>query len=283
VPTDLVVDASGSGLLTTSLLQAIGQDLPRMTTIGVGLGYTTAIVDVPDDAPNDWKIVLTHSDAPHSSRRGLILPIEGNRWIMTATGRGDDRPPADWPALLTYLRHFVTPTIYEAIRNTKPVGRLVRYGFAESVRRHFDRVEGFPDGLIPIGDAVCRFNPIYGQGMSVAAKEAVLLYDLLAARAATGDALAGLGRLFLAEAQSVIETPWMMAAVPDFAFPETRGERPADLQRSLQFAGALSRLAARDPEVQRLVIEVWHLLKPSSVYQDPELVRRVEAEMAPAA
>jgi 2-polyprenyl-6-methoxyphenol hydroxylase-like FAD-dependent oxidoreductase len=283
VPADLVVDASGSGLLTTSLLQSIGRELPRMTTIGIGLGYTTAIMDVPYDAPDDWKIVLTHADAPHSSRRALILPIEGNRWIMTVAGRGDDRPPSDWPALQAYLRHLVTPTISNAIRHAKPVGRLVRYGFAESVRRHFERVDGFPDGLIPVGDAVCRFNPIYGQGMSVAAKEAVLLHDLLGARAATGDALAGLGRLFLAEAQSLIETPWMMAAIPDFAYPETRGERPADLQRSLLFAGALSRLAARDAEVQRLVVEVWHLLKPSSVYQDPELVRRVEAEMAPAA
>jgi 2-polyprenyl-6-methoxyphenol hydroxylase-like FAD-dependent oxidoreductase len=283
VPADLIVDASGSGLLTTSLLQSVGLGLPRMTTIGVGLGYTTAIMDVPADSPPDWKVVLTHADAPHSSRRALILPIEGNRWIMTVAGRGDDRPPADWPALQTYLRHLVTPTVYNRIRNTKPVGKLVRYGFAESVRRHFEQMDNFPDGLIPFGDAVCRFNPIYGQGMTVAAKEAVLLHDLLAAEATTGDALSGLGHRFLAEAQALIETPWMMAAIPDFAFPETRGERPADLQHSLQFAGALSRLAARDAEVQRLVIEVWNMLKPRSAYQDPEIVRRVEAEMAPAA
>jgi 2-polyprenyl-6-methoxyphenol hydroxylase-like FAD-dependent oxidoreductase len=283
LPADLVVDASGTGQLTTALLTAIGRERPRTTMIGIGLGYTTAIIDVPEDAPSDWKIVLTHADAPRSSRRALILPIEGNRWIMTVAGRGDDRPPGEWAALQAYLRHLTTPTIYNAIRRTTPVGRLVRYGFAESVRRHFDHVADFPDGIIPVGDAICRFNPIYGQGMSAAAKEAVLLHRLLALRAAEPDPLAGLAPLFLDEAQALIETPWMMAAIPDFAFPETRGERPADLQRSLQFAGALSRLAARDAEVQRLVVEVWHMLKPSSVYRDPELIRRVEDEMAHAA
>ena len=73
-----------------------------------------------------------------------------------------------------------------------------------------------------------------------------------------------------------------MAAVPDFAYPDTRGDRPADLERSLQFAAALSRLAVRDGSVQRLAIEVWHMLKPRSAYRDPELIRRVEAEMAAA-
>jgi hypothetical protein len=74
----------------------------------------------------------------------------------------------------------------------------------------------------------------------------------------------------------------MMAAIPDFVFPETRGERPVDLEERLRFAGVLSRVAARDAAVQRLVIEVWHMLRPRSAYQDPELVRLIEEEMAMA-
>jgi hypothetical protein len=92
--------------------------------------------------------------------------------------------------------------------------------------------------------------------------------------------LTGLGQAFLAEAKSLIETPWTMAALPDFAFPETRGDRPADFEHSLRFTGALTRIAARDEAVQRLMVEVWHLLKPHDVYQDPDLVRRVQEEMA---
>jgi hypothetical protein len=74
----------------------------------------------------------------------------------------------------------------------------------------------------------------------------------------------------------------MMAAIPDFAFPDTRGERPLDLEERLRFAGALSRVAARDAAVQRTVVEVWHMLRPRSAYQDPELQRLIEEEMAMA-
>jgi len=137
-------------------------------------------------------------------------------------------------------------------------------------------------GAYPIGDAICRFNPLYGQGMTVASKEAHLLHGKLASRASEYDPLEGLGRAFLAEATPLIETPWMMAAIPDFVFPETHGERPVDLEERLRFAGALSRVAARDAAVQRLVIEVWHMLRPRSAYQDPELVRLIEEEMAMA-
>lgn len=114
--------------------------------------------------------------------------------------------------------------------------------------------------------------------MTVAAKEAVLLGRLLGSCGSQQDPLNGLGRTFLAEATSLIETPWAMAAVPDFAYPNTYGDRPADLERSLRFAGALSRIAARDEAVQRLMVEVWHMLKPRSAYQDPELISRVEEE-----
>ncbi len=276
---DLVVDASGRGQLTKALLQSIGRPLPGETAIGIDLGYTSAILEIADGAPSDWKVLLLHAEVPRSSRRAVMLQIEGDRWMMTAAGRGDDRPPAEWAALLDYLRELPTPTLYNAVRQARPVGELARFGQPESVWRHFERLKAFPDGLIPIGDAICRFNPIYGQGMTVAAKEASLLHRLLGTSATQSDPFAGLAQLFLAEAKSLIETPWMMAAIPDFAFPETRGDRPADLDYSLRFAGALSRIAVRDAAVQRLMVEVWHLLKPRAVYEEPALRQRIEAEM----
>jgi hypothetical protein len=121
------------------------------------------------------------------------------------------------------------------------------------------------------------FNPVWGQGMSVAAEEAVVLRRLLGRG---GDPLARLAPEFFAEAGELIETPWAQAAIPDFALPQTTGQRPPDLERRLKFGGTLSRLAAQDPEVHRLVVEVRHLLKPSSALRD--LVERVEALMAEA-
>jgi 2-polyprenyl-6-methoxyphenol hydroxylase-like FAD-dependent oxidoreductase len=149
------------------------------------------------------------------------------------------------------------------------------------VRRHFEQVEEFPRGLLPIADAICRFNPVYGQGMSVAAMEACLLRRLLDRPAEDGDPIAALAPAFFAEVQALIETPWSVAML-DFAFPDTRGQRPADFETTLRFSRALMQLAAEDPDIHRLTAEVQHLLKPRSVYRDPKLVQRVLAKMAEA-
>jgi hypothetical protein len=80
----------------------------------------------------------------------------------------------------------------------------------------------------------------------------------------------------------LIEAPWMLAAVSDFAFPETQGQCPADLQHSLAFRRALNRLAAGDPAVHKQIFEVQHLISPPSVLREPILVERVRAVMAEA-
>src|SRR5260370_490536 len=111
------------------------------------------------------------------------------------------------------------------------VDGVARYGFAESVWRHFERLDVFHRGLLPIGDAICRFNPVYGQGMSVAALEACLLRGLLE-RLGDGDPIVGLAPAFFAEVQALIETPWSVAIL-DFVFPDTKGPRPADFETTL--------------------------------------------------
>jgi hypothetical protein len=146
------------------------------------------------------------------------------------------------------------------------------------VRRHFDKLGRFPRALIPIGDSVCRFNPIFGQGMSVAAMEAVVLGRLLSARAERADPQDGLVGDYLAEIQECLDAPWA-TAVTDFAYPETRGERPADLASRLEYGAALMRLAAEDAEVHKIVAEVTNLLRPHSALREPALASRVKALM----
>jgi 2-polyprenyl-6-methoxyphenol hydroxylase-like FAD-dependent oxidoreductase len=281
ITADLVIDASGRGALTLGLLQSIGRPLPEETTIGIDLGYATSIFFIPDDAPTDWKGVMTFGQAPQNSRGGLMLPLEGKRWMVTIGGRHGDVPPGDEEGFLTYAKALRTPTIYNAISHAKRLDGVARYGFPESVRRHFERLDGFPRGLLPIGDAICRFNPVYGQGMSVAALEACLLKKLLERLGEDGDPIAGLASTFFAEMQTLIETPWSVAML-DFAFPETRGQRPTDFETTLKFGIALTRLAAEDPAVHKLTLEVQHLLKPRSTYRDPALVQRVLEKMAEA-
>jgi 2-polyprenyl-6-methoxyphenol hydroxylase-like FAD-dependent oxidoreductase len=281
IAADLVVDASGRGALTLALLQSISRPLPEETTIGIDLGYATCVFDIPDDAPTDWKGVMTFGQAPQNSRGGLMLPLEGNRWMATIGGRHGDVPSGDAEGFLTYAQALRTPTIYNAISRAKRLEGVARYGFPESVRRHFERLDIFPSGLLPIGDAICRFNPVYGQGMSVAALEACLLQRLLERLGGDSDPIARLAPTFFAEVQALIETPWSVAIL-DFMFPDTRGQRPADFESTLKFGIALTRLAAEDPAIHKLTAEVQNLLKPRSVYRDPALVERVLAMMPKA-
>jgi 2-polyprenyl-6-methoxyphenol hydroxylase-like FAD-dependent oxidoreductase len=280
LPADLVVDASGHGTLTRGLLESIGHALPKETTIGVDLAYATAVFAIPADAPQDWKGVFSFPHAPQSSRGALLLPLEGERWIVTVAGRHGERPPGDADGFMTYVQQLRTPTIYKAIKHARRLGEIARFGFPMSWYRHYERLETFPRGLLPLGDAVCRFNPVYGQGMSVAAQEARALSQLLAIRAGERDPLEGLAPSFFAAASTLIETPWATAAIPDFAYPDTRGERPADLEQRFKVGLALNKLAAREPAVHKLVAEVQHLLKPRSVYQEPELMQRIRTVMA---
>jgi 2-polyprenyl-6-methoxyphenol hydroxylase-like FAD-dependent oxidoreductase len=281
ITADLVVDASGRGVPTFGLLQSIGHPPPEATTIGIDIGYATSIFSIPDDAPTDWKGVMTFGQAPQNSRGGLMLPLEGNRWMVTVGGRHGDVPPGDEEGFLTYAKALRTPTIYNAISHSKRLDGVARYGFPESIRRHFERLDAFPRGLLPLGDAICRFNPVYGQGMSVAALEACLLKTLLERLGEDGDPIAGLASTFFAEMQTLIETPWSVALL-DFAFPETRGQRPTDFEATFKFGIALTRLAAEDPAVHKLTLEVQHLLKPRSAYRDPALMQRVFEKMAKA-
>lgn len=274
--TGLVADASGRGTPTLELFDAIGLARPEETEIGIDQAYSTAIFERPENAPSIWKGVVVLPSAPSSSRGAFLFPIENNRWIVSLGGNHGDAPPGDMDGYLAFLKGLRTPTIYDAVKDAKPVSGIVRYLLPCSVRRHFERVSSFPSGLLPIGDTVCRFNPVFGQGMSVAAQEAVVLNRLLGAQAE--GRLDGLAQKFFAAIQDVIETPWGVA-INDFAYPATRGERPPDFARRMQYGIALTRLAAEDAAIHKLTVEVANLLKPQSALREPELAERVMALM----
>jgi 2-polyprenyl-6-methoxyphenol hydroxylase-like FAD-dependent oxidoreductase len=274
---DLIVDGSGNGSLTVEFLKATDRRPPTETRIGVNMRYASAFFERVDIG-NDYKGVFTFPDAPEQSRGGLILPAESKRYQVVLIGRGNDIPPVNGDEFMSYARTLPTPSVYNAIKNAKRLTGISPFAFVESRWRHFARVPDFPNGLLPIGDAICRFNPVYGQGMTVALQEANLLFDVL--RRLDGSQLATLAPTFLAKAETLMADPWAMSAIPDFVYPETTGERPADLEDRLNFQRALGRLAVRDAEVYELLTEIRHVLKPLSLLDDPSIVRRVKEEMA---
>ncbi len=282
IPADLVLDASSNGQLTLNLLAAFGLPAPEETTVGIEMGYATTLFEIPPDAPTNWKTAYTLADPPSNRRGALLMTVEGNRWIVSLAGSHDSKPPEDEPGFMEFAQKLRTRTIFNAINGARRCAPIARYVLKASRWRHFENLEKLPIGLIPFGDTICRFNPIYGQGMSVAAKEAVLLRDLLSASAVDNNGLHSVPGEFLAQAQPIIDVPWATATVPDFLDPLTEGNRPDDLDKALEFSTGLMKLAYQDPAIHKLLFEVQYMLKPRSVLRAPEIVERVQAVMAEA-
>lgn len=273
---ELVIDASGAGELTLACLESAELPLPPVTSIGVDQGYTSALFEIPSGGVDDWKACRVTPRYPTSTRSALLLPIEDRRWIVSVGGRRREQPPGDAQGFKAALASLRTPTIAKAVAHTTLIGPVARFGFQDSRRRHFARLAQFPIGLLPLGDAICRFNPIYGQGMSVAAQQAFALRELLAAR----PSLVGLARAYFARCAQLIDAPWELSAIFDLALRSTRGERPPDHQHRLDVMRALFAFAAEDAEMHKLVMEVMHLLKPRTAYHTSPLAPRIAAYLA---
>jgi 2-polyprenyl-6-methoxyphenol hydroxylase-like FAD-dependent oxidoreductase len=275
---DLVVDASGRGNLTLELLDALGFPRPEEIEIGIDQAYSTVIFEKPSNAPSTWKGVIHLPSAPTSSRGAFLFPIEDNKWMVSAGANHGDAPPGDHAGLLEFLKTLRTQTIYDAVKGAKPVVEIARFVLPSSLRRRFEQLQRFPGRLLIIGDGICRFNPVFGQGMSVAAQQAVILDLLLSGRVGDPEVLDGLAPEYFAAIQEVLETPWAVA-MSDFVYAKTRGQRPADFGQRLQYGIALTRLASEDAAIHKLATEVNHLLKPQSALREPEISRRVMERM----
>jgi 2-polyprenyl-6-methoxyphenol hydroxylase-like FAD-dependent oxidoreductase len=282
VDADLVVDSSGRATPTLALLHALSWELPKVTEIGVDITYATAVVKKPADAPSDWKLVITLPDPPAVSLSAVLLPAEGDRWMITVVDYGHKPQLETWGSFLGALKQLVTPTLYNALRSIAPPENLRHYGFPASVWRHFEQLQRLPRGLLPVADSICRFNPVYGQGMSVAAKQARLLQSILEKATTKADPLAAVQADFMAQLESVVQTPWNLSTSADLAFTTTRADRPDNFAESRQFEAALFRAAVADPVVHKALMEVIQLLQPGSLLQEPHIMRRIEAVSAEA-
>jgi hypothetical protein len=206
--------------------------------------------------------------------------MEDGRWIVAIADHGAAERLETWDDFLEASRALTTPTVYNALRYAQPPDGIRHYRFPASIWKHFERLPRLPRGVLPVADGLCRFNPIHGQGMTAAAKQARLLQDVSGAAVTEPDPIAALQAGFMAEVASVLETPWTMSTSADLAFPWTHGERPENYEDVRQFETALFHAVVADPIVHRAMMEVGQLLKPHSLLQEPDIERRIKAAAA---
>jgi len=274
---DLIVDTSGRGSQTPHWLTALGYDTVEESTIKVDVGYATRIYRRPAQSDFDRNVLAIYSTPPDHTRAGVLAPIEDNRWIVTLIGWIRDYPPDDEAAFLAFARSLPQPDLYEAIRDAEPLTPIALHRFPANRRHHYERLPRFPEGFVALGDAVCSFNPVYGQGMTAAALEAAMLNTLLyeqQEKQTRGDII-GFSRRFQKKITPIVNTFWLLAASEDFRYPETQGNRPFGVNLLNSYARRVHELSTFDPQVTLLLYQVLQAIKPPMALFSPPLLMKV--------
>jgi 2-polyprenyl-6-methoxyphenol hydroxylase-like FAD-dependent oxidoreductase len=276
---DLVIDASGRGSQIPQQLRALGFERPAESAVRIDVGYSTCTFRVPSTR-RDWKTLYVVAQPP-AKRGGLILPLEGDRWMCTLVGSHGDHPPTDLAGYLAFAKSLPAPDIYEALRTAEPLSEPVRYGFQAGLRRHYEKLNRFPAGLLVLGDALCSFNPVYGQGMSAASMYADALQNCLRERAALNWSLTDLWRTFFREAARAADRPWQLATGEDFRHSETTGPRGRALRFLHWYTSKVHLAASVSPRVTERFYEVMHLLKPPTAMFTPAIMWKLATRRRP--
>ena len=269
---DLVVDASGRGSRAPAWLAAMGFDEPAEEEVRADVTYTTREFERrPGDLDGALGMIVP-PNAPHETRGAALLAMEGDRWILTLIGMVGDRATADDAGFLAFARSLGAAEIGALAATARPVTDYVTYRFPASVRRRYERLRRFPRGFVVVGDALASFNPIFGQGMTVAAHEALALDAAL--RAGPLDTVAP---RFFPRAARVIDNPWTLAAGEDLRYPQVPGARPLPLRVLHRYIGAVHAASAVDPHVCRAFHRVSNMLDAPPALLRPSVVARVAA------
>jgi 2-polyprenyl-6-methoxyphenol hydroxylase-like FAD-dependent oxidoreductase len=265
---DLVLDASGRASHSPKWLEEWGFGSPEETSVKVHVGYATRTFERrPGEFFNSIGGLISGTP-PASARYGAVLAAEGNRWIITLVGSVRDYPPATEPEWTAFAATLPVSSVHELITTAKPLSEIASYRFPANQRRRYERMKRFPEGYLVIGDAVCSFNPIYGQGMSVAATEAKALDECLA------DGIAGLGPRFYAQIRRIVDIPWAIATGEDLRFPQVEGQRPIGSWLINHYLERVHEAASVDRVVCRKFFDVLNLLAtPPSLMAPPVLGR----------
>ncbi len=265
---DLVVDATGRGSRTPVWLDALGYARPATQEVRIGLGYATRTYRLRRDALGG-DLALLIAATPEHPRTGAMQAIEGDRWMVTLAGVLGDHPPTDPDGFLDFAGSLQFPDVYETVRAAEPLDDPVPFRFPASVRHRYERLSRFPDGLLVVGDAVCSFNPIYGQGMSVAALEALALRRHLERTAEPAS------QRFFRDLARVVDAPWDMAVGGDLVFPDVEGRRTAKNRMINNYLARLHAAAEHDAELSSAFVRVVGMVAEPASLLHPGVASRV--------
>jgi 2-polyprenyl-6-methoxyphenol hydroxylase-like FAD-dependent oxidoreductase len=273
--TDLVVNAAGRDSKAAAWLAAAGFAVPNETRVNAHLGYATRLYRPPAGLDAPWKALVV-SATPPASQGAVLMPLDDERWIVTLAGSGEDQPPTDEAGFDAFLRALPTPLVADAVADAVPISSVIGYRRTENVLRDYAALPGKPDGFLSIGDAVCSLNPVYGQGMTVAARGAMALDACL--REGTRGTNGGdeLTHRFHRRLPKAFADPWLLATGEDLRYPATTGASPTLAMRLVRpYLDRVFAASRDDPDAYRTVVDVVHLLRPPLALFGPRVAASV--------
>ncbi len=268
VTADLVVDATGRGSRTPAWLEMLGYPRPPVEQVRIGIGYSSRTYR---RAPGllDGSMGILNAATPDHPRGGALAAIEDGRFLVTLYGILGDHPPTDPAGFTEFAATLQFPDISDALRDAEPLDEPVQFRHPASVRHRYERLTTFPEGLLVMGDAMCMFNPIYGQGMSVVALQALALRAHLRKH----------GRpqpiRFFRRLGRILDVPWSMATGGDLAFPQVEGRRTVQMRLLNGYLARLFAGAAHDPHLGRAFLRIAGLVDPPQALLAPRVSARV--------
>lgn len=271
---DLVVDASGRTSQAPRWLEGLGHDAPAEDVVRVDVAYATRYFRRRPDDLDGSTLAMPFAASPAQPRGGVLIAQEGDRWVLGLNGYHGARPPTDLDDFARWA-DGLSPELGELARTAEPLDDGARYRFPASIRRRYERLDRLPAGLLVVGDALCSFNPSYGQGQTVAAVEAAVLRDCLA------EGTDGLGRRFFAAAAPIVDVPWQIAVGGDLALPGTQAPRPLAGRVLGRYVRRVRRVGAHDPGVAAAFLAVANLTAAPQSLLAPAVARRVLGRRLP--
>lgn len=267
---DFVVDCSGRRSKTPQWLEALGLPTPDTSVVDSHVGYASRIYRKPEGF-DKWTVLYMPARLP-SIRGGAIFEVEDNIWMVMLGGYNRDYPPTDETGYLEYAQSLPQPDIYEAIKEAEPLTKVISYRNTRNIRYHYERID-LPSHFALLGDAVCGFNPIYGQGMTAAAMAAELLRDTLTG--VEGD-LDGITEVFQQRLKAMHDDIWLLSTSDDLAFISLDPDADAGDSQSnatrfdrflQQYVGYVVATAPYNPNIVQSMFEIANLtMKPTALF-----------------
>jgi 2-polyprenyl-6-methoxyphenol hydroxylase-like FAD-dependent oxidoreductase len=284
---ELVVDASGRGSKAPEWLESIGYPKPEETLINSFLGYASCVFAPGPGFHADWKVLMLGDKPPSMPRAGALFPIEGHRWMVTLAGYGRDYPPTNMAGFMEFARSLRSDILYQTIKDAEPLSRISGFRSTLNQRRHFESLTRWPDNFLVLGDAACAFNPVYGQGMSVAAMTAVALKQGLqehAQRRGSAD-LTGFARQMQRAVAKASQGAWVIATGADARYPTTEGRQPRFVDRAMHaYLDRVIEVSMQDATVNEAFLRVVHLLDaPPALFRPAVALRALVGGRQPIA